>query len=127
MNRTLPASVRLAAALALIDGSYMILDGIYRLLTGDFIRIGGQLGPWSGIVSALGGDPLAMGPVFLGVGTIQAIGAIALVLRREWGYKLTLIMAVGTLWYLVFGTISSVIQIGLLLVARPRMPEPPVK
>lgn len=123
MERAFPGSMRLAAALALLDGSYMIFDGAYRLVTGDFIRIGGQLGPWSGIVSAFGGDPLAMAPVFLTIGAVQAIGAIALLMRRSWGYTLTLALAVGTLWYLVFGTVSSLIQIRLLMIARSRVRE----
>ncbi len=96
----------------------MIVDATHRFVLGDFIRIGGELGPWASIVGGLGIDPLAMGPVFLLVGVAQVIAAVLLVLHHPWGSVLVLGMAVGTLWYLVFGTVSSPVQIALISVAR---------
>ncbi len=96
----------------------MILDSVHRFLTGDFIRIGGQLGPWAAVVGAFRIDPLAMGPIFLVVGVTQLIAALLLLLRHRWGDILVLAVAVRTLWYLIFGTVSSLVQIVLVLAAK---------
>lgn len=104
----------------------MVIDATRRFVVGDFFRIGGQLGPWAVLVSAVGVDPLAMGPVFLVIGVAQVTAALLLLLlHRPWGDVLVLAFAVGTLWYLLFGTISSVIQIALIVASkRWRVPIP---
>lgn len=56
-SRPLTWTANVAAALALTDGRYMITDALHRFTFGDFIRIGGQLRPWSTIVRAAGIDP----------------------------------------------------------------------
>jgi len=124
MDRSFSAGLVLAAGLALLEGGFMVADAVHRFVTGDFFRIDGQLGPWSTIISGLGIDPLAMGPVFLVLGAIHALAGVAILLRRPWGVPLTIAMAFGTLWYLIFGTISSSIQIVLLWVhSRARSPH----
>ena len=117
-----PWRATLTAVLALVDGSYMTIDSIHRFVFGDFIRIGGQLGLWSGIVSAVGVDPLAIGPVFLVLGIASTSSAIALLAQRRWARPLVMVLAVATRWYLVFGTISSLIQLALLGTSRPAKP-----
>jgi len=120
MSRPLPRTAVAAAALAIISGGYMIIDAIHRFVVGDFFRIGGQLGPWAVLVSAVGIDPLSMGPVFLVIGVALVAAASLLLLRHPWGDMLVLAFAVGTLWYLLFGTISSVIQIALIVASKRR-------
>jgi len=126
MSRPLPRTAGVAAALAIVSGGYMIIDAIHRFVVGDFFRLGGQLGPWAVLVGAVGIDPLAMGPVFLVIGVAQVAAASLLLLRRPWGDVLVLAFAIGTLWYLLFGTISSMIQIALI-VASKRMHVPVAK
>jgi len=116
MSRPLPRIA--AAALAIINGGYLVIDAIRRFIVGDFFRIGGQLGPWAVLVGAAGIDPLSMGPVFLVIGVAQVAAASLLLLRRPWGDMLVLALAVGTLWYLLFGTVSSMIQIALIVASR---------
>ena len=111
----------IVVVLALLDGGFMIADSLERFLTGEFFLIGGQLGPWSTLVRDLGIDPLSMAPVFLVIGAAYCVCALALLLRKGWGYYGVLFLAFGTLWYLLFGTISSVLQIILLASARKRM------
>ncbi len=118
MSRPLPRTAVVAAALAIISGGYLVIDAIHRFVVGDFLRIGGQLGPWAVLVDAVGIDPLAMGPVFLVIGVAQVAAATLLLLRCPRGNLLMLAFAVGTLWYLIFGTISSVIQITLIVVSK---------
>src|SRR2546425_8544742 len=78
MPRPLGWTAYVAAALALIDGGYMITDAIHRFALGDFIRIGGQLGPWAAVVSDVGVDPSPIGPGFLlgGAAPIKAAGVL---------------------------------------------------
>ena len=118
MSRPLPRTAVAAAALAIINGGYLVIDAIQRFIVGDFFRIGGQLGPWAVLVGAIGIDPLAMGPVFLVIGVAQVAAAAILLLRHQWGDILVLAFAVGMLWYLLFGTISSVIQIALIVASK---------
>src|SRR3989442_11941149 len=121
MSRPLPRIA--AAALAIINGGYLVIDAIRRFVVGDFFRIGGQLGPWAVLVGAVGIDPLAMGPVFLVIGVAQVAAASMLLLRHPWGDILGLALAVGTLRYLLFRPISSMIHIALI-VASKRMHVP---
>src|SRR2546428_12284832 len=103
MSRPLPRTAVAAAALAIINGGYLVIDAIHRFVVGDFLRIGGQLGPWAVLVGAVRLDPLAMGPVFLVIGGAQVAGATLLLLPRPWGGSLVLALAVGALWYLRLG------------------------
>jgi hypothetical protein len=111
----------IAVVLALLDGGFMIADSLERMITGSYFTIGGELGPWSILFRDLGLDPLAMAPLFLVLGIAYCICAFALLLKRGWGYYGVLILAIGTLWYLVFGTLASILQIILLAGARKRM------
>src|SRR2546427_10611882 len=118
MSRPLPRTAVAAAALAIINGGYLVIDAIHRFVVGDFLRIGGQLGPWAGLVGAVGVDPLAMGPVFLVIGVAQVAAATLLLLLRPWGGSLVLALAVGAPWDLILGTLSSVIQITLSIAPK---------
>src|SRR2546425_7341403 len=114
MPRPLGWTAYVAAALALIDGGYMITDAIHRFALGDFIRIGGQLGPWTAVVSAVGIDPSAMGAVFLLVGAAQIMAAGVLLLPPPLGYLFVLALAVAALWDLIFWSPSSPAPIGMI-------------
>src|SRR2546427_11733109 len=114
MSRPLPRTAVAAAALAIINGGYLVIDAIHRFVVGDFLRIGGQLGPWAGLVGAVGVDPLAMGPVFLVIGVAQVAAATLLLLRRPGGGSLVPPLPFRALWYPLFGTVSSVSQITLI-------------
>src|SRR3989442_10358943 len=104
MSRPLPRTAVAAAALAIINGGYLVIDAIHRFVVGDFLRIGGQLGPWAVLVGAVGIYPLALGPVFLGIGVAQVAAATLLLLRPPWGGKLLLALPVGPPWIPIFGT-----------------------
>lgn len=115
--------------LAFVVAGWFAFEGSRALLVGDYLtpRTGdyaGQLGPWSRLVEALGIEPRStvMKLIFLGYGLawLGAIGAFAS--GRAWAWKAMLGAAVGSLWYLPFGTLLGSIQIVLLLMPAVRTP-----
>ena len=115
-----------AVVLCVLQGGFMALDGVRALLTGRYITPGGdragELGPWSRLVSALGLAPesAVVKAVFVGYGVLWLVLAIGLALHAGWAWPLGLVLAVGTLWYLVPGTVLSLVVLGLLLTPSVR-------
>jgi hypothetical protein len=109
--------------LALGPGLFMTFDGFRALTLGDYLtprtgRFAGQLGPWSGVVSAVGIQPRStvMKVIFVIFG-LAWLGAAAAFANRTPGSSVALaVVSVATLWYLPLGTlISALVLIGLAL------------
>jgi hypothetical protein len=107
--------------LALGPGLFMTFDGFRALIMGDYLtpktgRFAGQLGPWSGVVSAVGIQPRStvMKVIFV-VFRLAWLGAAAAFANRTPGSSLALaVVSVATLWYLPLGSlISALVLIGL--------------
>lgn len=112
--------------LALGPGLFMTFDGLRALLLGDYLTpttgpYTGELGPWSGVVSAVGIAPRssAMKVTFVLFG-VAWLWAIAKFLRRtRWSSGALAVVAVATLWYLPVGTVvSALVLFGLVLLRR---------
>ena len=73
-------------------------------------------------MSALGLAPesTVVKAVFVAYGVLWLVLAIGLVLHAGWAWPLGVVMAVGTLWYLVPGTVLSLLVLGLLLTPSVR-------
>ncbi len=100
-------ALRLALiVIALPTGGFMLADGSRNLLTGTYFG-GGQLGPWSLLVSAAGLDPRHLGAVFVLAGAAWLVALAGLLSRRRWGWPAGIAVAVGTLWYLPVGTVFA--------------------
>jgi len=117
--------------LAVLNFGFMSFDGSRGLIVGDYVRpetgeYAGQLGPWSGVVAAVGIDPESnlMKTTFLVLGVVGLVLAVSLAMNVRNAGKYLLILNVVSLWYLVPGTISSVIQIILLLISGRKRTEP---
>lgn len=117
----------LAAGLAALEAGYMVVDGMRALVRGDYItpksgRYAGQLGPWAGLVQRLGIDPRSapMKWTFVLYGVAWLGIAIAFAAGAPWGWAAMLVAALGSLWYLVFGTVVSVVVLALLFVPGAR-------
>ena len=113
--------------LALQQAGWMAYDGGRALAVGDYVtprsgRYAGQLGPWSKLVAHVGIEPRSplMKSIFLATGVVWLGVLAAYVLRRRGAGVAMMLMAAATLWYLPFGTLSSALQIGLLLWSRRR-------
>ena len=111
--------------LGLLNAGYMTFDGSRALIKGDYIRpssgdYAGQLGPWSKLVEKIGTDPMSttMKSIFVLFGVTGLIITICFALGKPWAWKAMLIFNICSAWNLMFGTISSVIQIILLIVLR---------
>ena len=103
----------------------MAFDGGRALIVGDYVtprtgQYAGQLGPWSRLVQAVGlqSRGTLMKSIFLVYGVGWLLVGAAYLAGLSWSWWGMLLLAIGALWYLPFGTLLSVIQIVLLLVLR---------
>jgi hypothetical protein len=113
-----------AVVLCAVQGGYMVFDGVRALVVGSYVtpRSGdhaGELGPWARIVRAVGIDPesTAMKTAFVVLGAAYLVASAAWAAEAAWARWLALVLAVGTLWYLVPGTMISVAVLVLVLIA----------
>jgi hypothetical protein len=113
--------------LCLLQGGYMLLDGARALVVGTYAtprsgEYAGQLGPWTRLVSSVGVEPesTAMKLVFVVLGVLWLGLGISVAFGAAWAWGLGLALAVGTLWYLVPGTLISIVVLGLLLTPQLR-------
>ena len=100
-------TLRIAAVLGLLQGSYMLADGVHFLLSGAYF--GNGLGPWAALIARAGIAPLSstMACAFVGFGVLWLAAGAALALGRA--CYAVVVLAVATLWYLPVGTLLSVI------------------
>jgi hypothetical protein len=106
--------------LAAMDAAWMTFDGTKALTTGDYTTAGGKLGPWANLVSAAGIEPRSTGMkvFFVTYGVCWLAAVLVYLVRPRIGRPLMVVAAAGSLWGLVFGTISSVLQLVLLALGR---------
>ncbi|MDX1439145.1 MAG: hypothetical protein R3284_04505 [Rubricoccaceae bacterium] len=115
----------LIALLAVLEGGWLLFDGLHGLMTGDYVTpssgdYAGQLGPWATLVEAVGIAPrssLMMG-IHMLLGGAWMICVVGWLRKSSWAWTGMMVCAVAALWYLPFGTILSVLQIGLLVIFR---------
>lgn len=112
----------LVVAGAAVEAGYMVFDGLHALTQGDYVTPSGgdhagELGPWAAVVAAVGIEPRSafMKWLFVLYGVTWLAVIIAFVLHARWAWWAMIAMAVGSLWYLVPGTVLSVLALVLLL------------
>ncbi len=117
----------LAVGLAGLEAGFMTFDGIRALVTGDYItpkggEYSGQLGPWTRVVELVGIAPRStlMKAIFIVYGLLWLAIILAFALKASWAWTTMLVLAVGSLWYLTFGTVVSALVIALLFVQGVR-------
>lgn len=111
--------------LAVLNFGFMTVDGSRALIVGDYFRpetgeYAGQLGPWAGIVSAIGIDPESalMKSIFMAWGALGLILTVSFAMRVRRADNALLFFNLASFWYLVAGTLSSSLQVILLLILR---------
>lgn len=117
----------LVVTLAGVEAGWMVFDGTRALVVGDYVtptsgEHRGELGPWTGLVEAVGIEPRSttMKLIFVAYGGTWLAVVGAYVRGRPWAPRGMLAAAAGSLWYLWIGTVSGLIQLGLLVIARRR-------
>ncbi len=108
-----------------IAAAWMVFDGSRALVKGSYVTASsgpraGQLGPWASIVRAASidpnGTPVKIVLVVLGGAWLAA--SAAFLLGAPWGRTALFAAAAAALWYLPFGTLAALVQIGLLIWLR---------
>lgn len=118
-DRELPLGAWLAACLIAFTGSWMLFDGARALMVGDYVTPGGSgdLGPWAGIVEALGVDPrsVVMKTAFVVQGSVSLAVPLAFLTAKGRSWRGMAAVSVLALWYLPFGTFFGAVALVLLL------------
>ena len=110
----------LLTTLGLLNGCYMLLDGVFVMLKGKYIG-SEKPGPWSNIFYKLNIDVFKLGPLFVILGILWITWLFALWTNQSWTYLFGFIVSILTLWYLPIGTITSIIIIATLLLAKQKI------
>jgi hypothetical protein len=117
----------LLVALALLLGTWLGYDGIRALVRGDYTTPSSgpyaqQLGPWARLLELVGVNPrgTAIKALHVLLGLAWYAGALAFLLRSSIGPRLLLTCAIGSLWYLPFGTVVGAAEIALLVRLRKK-------
>ncbi|MBO9562265.1 MAG: hypothetical protein J7621_05795 [Niastella sp.] len=110
----------LLAIIAFINGGFMLLDGIYVMFKGKYIGPE-KPGPWANLFYKLQVNVFRLGPLFVAYGLVWLAFLYGLLSGQSWAYKLGLIIAILTLWYLPVGTLLSIIVLVLLIWFRQKV------
>lgn len=109
--------------LGVMNYGFMNFDGARALMVGDYVRpetgeYAGQLGPWAGLVETVGIDPESsfMKWTFLIWGALGLVLSVSVAMDIRSAPKAMLILSVLTIWYLVPGTIVSILSAILLAI-----------
>ena len=107
--------------LALQEAGWMAFDGTRALMTGDYVTAKsgpheGEIGAWSKVVARAGIAPRSslMKSIFAVYGGAWIVVAMCFAMGLPWARTAMFAAAIGSLWFLPFGTISSGIQVILL-------------
>lgn len=104
--------------LSLINGLWMLVDGIYVVANGKYVGPD-KPGPWASVIGLTGIDVFKLGPLFVlfGIAWLSFVGVF--LTGATWARNFGLILSVLTLWYLLFGTlVSLVVFIALMFVIK---------
>lgn len=111
--------------LAILNFGFMAFDGARGIMMGDYVRpksgqYEGQLGPWVKVVRFVGIDPESafMKMTFLLWGLLGLSITVCFAMNLHWAWRGMLIMNIGSLWYLIPGTVFSAVQIILLVTMK---------
>lgn len=117
----------IVVTIALILGGWLAFDGSRALVVGDYVtpssgEYAGRLGPWASVVSAVGIEPRStlMKAIHVLLGGAWLAAMVGYAMSATWARAGLLTCAVASLWYLPFGTLLSIVEIGLLFLPALR-------
>lgn len=99
-----PLTVWIFIGLSWLIGWWQVFDGLHQRILGDYVRLGGQLGPWAAIVSGLGLKPQDVGWGFVMLGLSFIAASFGVYYGQRWAYITGNVASAISLLYLGFGT-----------------------
>jgi hypothetical protein len=115
----------LVVVLVVFTAGWMLFDGTRALMVGDYLtpsrgEYAGQLGPWSGLVQAIGIDPRStlMKSLFVIHGLTALTIVICYIKDLPWARRALMTICVLGLWFLPIGTVFNLIALILLFLTR---------
>ncbi len=117
----IPLTVRAYFALSWLIGWWMVYDGLHGRMFGDYVRMDGQLGPWAGLVSAVGLDPLSLSWFFIVLGSAFLATSFGLYFGQRWARTVGLVASGISLLYVGFGLPVAVLCLALLWLKPTRV------
>jgi len=120
-----PIAIWAYLALTWLLGWWLVYDGLHQRLWGDYVRIGGQLGPWANLAQAVGVDPMRLSLPFIAIGFGLIGASFGVYWQRRWGYGAALALSAVSVLYLGFGTPVALLSLILLLLPASRRYIPP--
>jgi len=113
--------ILIPALLIAFTAGWMLFDGTRALVVGDYVtpksgEYAGLLGPWAGLVGAMGIEPRStlMKIIFVAYGLAGLAAAICFTLGLPWARTALTAIAILGLWYLPIGTAVNLIALILL-------------
>jgi len=114
-----------AVVLIVLGAGWMLFDGTRALVVGDYVtpktgNYAGQLGPWAGLVKAIGIEPrsMLMKSIFVVYGFAALAIAVCFIIGLPWARTALIAICVLGLWYLPVGTVTNLIVLVFLLLTR---------
>jgi hypothetical protein len=117
----IPFTVRAYFVLSWLIGWWMLYDGLHGRIFGDYVRIGGQLGPWAALVSAVGLDPVSLSWFFIVWGAAFLATSFGVCFEQRWAHTIGLVASGLGLLYLGFGLPVAVLCLVTLLLKPTRV------
>ena len=102
----------LITILGILNGGFMLFDGIHVLIKGKYIGPE-KPGPWAAIFEKLGVDVFKLGPLFIVYGILWLVWLYGLWTNQSWSHWFGIAVCILTLWYIPFGTLFSLIVLGI--------------
>jgi hypothetical protein len=100
--------------LSLVNGLWMLIDGVHVLSVGKYIGPG-KPGPWASLLGLTGVDVFKLGPLFVIFGSAWLLFSTAMWTEAGWAKGFGIILSTATFWYLPFGTLISLLVLGILV------------
>ena len=104
----------LIIGLSMLNGLWMLIDGIHVLAVGKYIGPE-KPGPWASLLGMTGVDVFKLGPLFVIFGIAWLVLSTATWTEAGLAKGFGIILSIATLWYLPFGTLISLILLGILV------------
>lgn len=114
-----PWTVWACVATSWFVATWLLLDSLHARLFGDYVRWGGELGPWASLAQAVGLNPLDLSWTFILLGSMLFSSSFGLLWRSRWAFNMGLAAYLVLLLYVGLGS-TPFIVFGLAMLWLPQ-------